>query len=96
VHVTIPLFLFNPQARPRPTPAVVGTQPELDARIEVDVENSARPVAAGSVHVLPIFPWSEASTGNFVTHSREGGWVRFYLLHSTVHGAVRKSGSPIR
>jgi hypothetical protein len=31
------------------------------------------------VHVLPVFPWSETSAGDVVTHFREGGWLRVYL-----------------
>jgi hypothetical protein len=71
--------LATPVELMRPTPAEQGTQPALDARIEVDVENSARPEAASPVHVLPVFPWSETSAGDVVTHFREGGWVRVYL-----------------
>jgi hypothetical protein len=46
---------------------------------EVDVANSARPDSPSPVHVLPVFPWSETSAGDVITHFREGGWVRVYL-----------------
>ena len=74
-----PAVLATPAELMRPTPAEVGTQPALDAMFEVDVANSARPEAANPVHVLPVFPWSETSAGDLVTHFREGGWVRVYL-----------------
>jgi hypothetical protein len=74
-----PSVLDTPEELMRPTPAEVGTQPALDAMIEVDVANSARPESPGPVHVLPVFPWSESTAGDVVTHFREGGWLRVYL-----------------
>jgi hypothetical protein len=74
-----PAVLQTPAELMRPTPAELGTAPALDAMIQVDVENSARPEAPSPVHVLPVFPWSETSAGDVVTHSREGGWLRVYL-----------------
>jgi hypothetical protein len=74
-----PAVLATPAELMRPTPAELGTPPALDAMFEVDVANSARPDSPSPVHVLPVFPWSETSAGDVITHFREGGWVRVYL-----------------
>jgi len=74
-----PAVLATPEELMRPTPAEAGTQPALDAMLEVDVANATRPAAASPVHVLPVFPWSETSAGGAVSHIRQGGWVRVYL-----------------
>jgi hypothetical protein len=74
-----PVVLNTPAELKRPTPAEVDTPQDLDARFEVDIENSARPAALTPVHVLPVFPWSQTSAGDVVTHIREGGWLRVYF-----------------
>jgi len=74
-----PAVVPNPEDLVRPEPAEVGTQPALDARIELDIPNSARPEAVKFRYSVPIVNWSRSENAGVATHVRSGGALRLYM-----------------
>jgi hypothetical protein len=74
-----PAVLANPEDLVRPTPAEIGSPAALNARIELDIPNSARPDAVPFRYSLPVVQWSRSENAGVVTRVRRGGGLRIYM-----------------
>jgi hypothetical protein len=60
-------------------PLAEALDPDGSPTKELDIPNSARPVAPRVVSILPTFHWSESEALNVRTRERRGGGLRVYL-----------------